>query len=277
MWRIVSDSSCDLHSLPGDYPDIDFVTIPFNITIGPNEYTDDENINLTAMMEDNEQSPEIAQTACASPEAWSNEFLKGDKVLAFTISSALSGSYSSACTGRTMAEESNPDIKVGVIDSKGTGPELAKLIMKACELISSDMDFDDVVKALDDYADETKIIFALASYHNLIKNGRVSRLKGLVAGHLNFWGIGVGDEKGEIAMRGKAHGEKKMIKFLVNDITTFKKEVDFIVISHCFNEGAANLLKERLIEAYGDIPITILPTRGLDSFYAERNGLIIAY
>ena len=143
MWRIVSDSSCDLHSLPGNYPDIDFVTIPFNITIGSNEYIDNEDIDLVKMMEDNESSPEIAQTACASPEAWSNEFLKGDKILAFTISSALSGSFSSACTGQTMAEEANPDIKVKVVDSKGTGPELAKLIMKACELISSDMDFAD--------------------------------------------------------------------------------------------------------------------------------------
>ena len=36
-------------------------------------------------------------------------------------------------------------------------------------------------------------------------------------------------------------------------------------------------LKDALAELFRQIPILILPTRGLDSFYAERGGLIIGF
>ena len=54
----------------------------------------------------------------------------------------------------------------------------------------------------------------------------MSRLIGFIAGHLGFWGIGVGDEKGEICIKGKAHGTQRMIQFMAEEI---KKtgEIDF--------------------------------------------------
>ena len=109
------------------------------------------------------------------------------------------------------------------------------------------------------------------------KAGRVNRLVGLVAGHLGFWGIGVGSDEGKIAMRGKARGEKGMIRFLVNEIKQTGLAGKAIVISHCLNEKAAQLLRNALLAAFGSVSVDILPTRGLDSFYAERNGLIVAY
>ena len=42
MWHIVSDTSCDLHSLEGGEGIFDFATIPFTIRIGDKEYIDDE-------------------------------------------------------------------------------------------------------------------------------------------------------------------------------------------------------------------------------------------
>ena len=40
MWHIVSDTSCDLHSLEGGEGVFDFATIPFTIRIGNKEYVD---------------------------------------------------------------------------------------------------------------------------------------------------------------------------------------------------------------------------------------------
>jgi hypothetical protein len=36
-------------------------------------------------------------------------------------------------------------------------------------------------------------------------------------------------------------------------------------------------LKETILRKWADTKVTILPTRGLNSFYAEREGLIVAY
>ena len=211
-WHLVADTACDLHTLEGGKDLIDFGTIPFTIRIGGKEYIDDENMDIPGMLEANESHDELAQTACPSPEDWRARFSAPGPVIAFTISSALSGSYNSACTARTMLLEEEPDKQIAVIDSKATGPEEAMLVWAARDLILSGMEFSEIEKTLNETAERIHTSFALASYHNLIKAGRVSRLIGFIAGHLGFWGIGIGDE-----------------------------------------------------------------TRGLDSFYAERSGLIVGY
>ncbi len=276
-WRIVADTSCDLFALEKNEKDIEFMTVPFTIRVGTTEYIDNEDISVEEMLTANENHAELAQTACPSPEDWRALFDAEGPVLAFTISSNLSGSYNSACTGRNMILDEHPERKIAVIDSKATGPETVLIIRKACALIREGKPFEEIEKALAETAEKTHIIFALASYRNLIKAGRVSRLVGFIAGHLGFWGIGVGSDEGEIAMRGKARGQKSMVRLLVEEMRKIGLKDGQVVISHCQNEGAAQELKKQLESAFTKVEITILPTRGLDSFYAERHGLIVGF
>ena len=276
-WHLVSDTACDLYTLDGCEDQIDFTTIPFSIRIGGKEFIDDESMPISEMLEANETHDEIAQTACPSPEAWREKFAAPGPVIAFTISSALSGSYNSACTGRSMLLEKEPDKQIAIIDSKATGPEEAMLIWRARDLILEGKTIEEIEKDLNKTAERIHTSFALASYRNLIKNGRVSRLIGFIAGHLGFWGIGIGDDKGEIAIRGKARGSKSMVRFLVEEVRKVGVAGKQILISHCRNEKDALSLKAALEEANPGIEVLVQPTRGLDSFYAERSGLIIGY
>ena len=276
-WHIVSDSSCDLFELEGTGESLDFSTVPFTIQIGGHEYLDEGDMDIDGMLRENETSAEVAHTACPAVQTWLERFSKPGPVLAFTISSALSGSYNSAVAAKRLLLETEPDKEIEIIDSRATGPETALLIRLARSLVEKKLSFESIVDRIRDAADRTHIIFALKSYHNLIKNGRVSKLKALVAGHLGFWGIGVGDEAGEIAMRGKARGVKHMVRFLLNEIKETGLAGRDVIISHCFNEEAAKELKTGLQELFSGVSVDILPTRGLDSFYAERGGLIIGY
>ncbi len=276
-WHLVSDTACDLYTLEGGEGKMDFTTIPFSIRIGGKEYIDTPEMNIPEMLEMNETHSEIAQTACPSPEAWREKFSAPGPVIAFTISSALSGSYNSACAGREMVLEKEPDKQIAIIDSKATGPEEAMLIWRARDLILAGKSIEEIEKDLNRTAEKLHTSFALASYHNLIKNGRVSRLIGFIAGHLGFWGIGIGDEKGEIAIRGKARGSRSMIRFLVEEVGKIGVAGKQILISHCRNEKDALALKTALEAAHPGTEVLIQPTRGLDSFYAERSGLIIGY
>ena len=277
MWHLVADTACDLYTLDGGEGALDFTTIPFSIRIGGKEYIDDERMPIDEMLEANETHAEIAQTACPSPEDWRQKFSVPGPVIAFTISSALSGSYNSACTGQEMVLEEESDKQIAVIDSKATGPEEAMLIWRARDLILAGKTFEEIEKDLNETAEKIHTSFALASYRNLIKNGRVSRLIGFIAGHLGFWGIGIGDEKGEIAIRGKARGSRSMIRFLVEEITRVGIAGKQILISHCRNLKDAEALKAALEAAFAGVEVLIQETRGLDSFYAERNGLIVGY
>ena len=277
MWHLVADTACDLYTLDGGEGALDFTTIPFSIRIGGKEYIADERMPIDEMLEANETHAEIAQTACPSPENWRQKFSAPGPVIAFTISSALSGSYNSACTGRDMVLEEEPDKQIAVIDSKATGPEEAMLIWRARDLILAGKTIEEIEKDLNETAEKIHTSFALSSYRNLIKNGRVSRLIGFIAGHLGFWGIGIGDENGEIAIRGKARGSKSMIRFLVEEIQKIGVAGRQILISHCQNEKDALSLKAALEAAFSGIEVLVQATRGLDSFYAERSGLIVGY
>ena len=97
MWHIVADTSCDLFTLDGGEGVFDFTTIPFTIRIGGKEYIDDEDMPVEEMLTANENHAELAQTSCPSPEDWRGKFEAPGPVLAFTISSALSGSYNTDC------------------------------------------------------------------------------------------------------------------------------------------------------------------------------------
>ena len=277
MWHLVSDSACDLYSLEGTENKMDFTTIPFTIRIGGKEYVDDEQMPVDEMLEANETHAEMAQTACPSPEIWRERFSAPGPVIAFTISGALSGCYNSACLGRDMLLEDEPDKEIAIIDTKSTGPEEAMLIQRARDLILEGKAIGEIERILNETAEKIHTIFALSSYHNLIKSGRVSRLIGFIAGHLGFWGIGVGDDKGEIVIRGKARGSKSMVRFLVEEIQKVGVAGKQILISHCRNEKDALSLKAALEAAFTGIEVLIQPTRGLDSFYAERSGLIVGY
>ena len=151
------------------------------------------------------------------------------------------------------------------------------LILKARELILAGRSFEEIEKALVLEAKKIHTTFALASYRNLIKNGRVSRLIGFIAGHLGFWGIGIGSDEGEIAIRGKARGDRAMIRFMADEIEKVGLAGKEIRISHCQNEQAAAMLKEQLEARFPDVTVVLMETRGLDSFYAERRGLIVGF
>lgn len=277
IWHIVGDTSCDLFTLDGGEGVFDFATIPFTIRIADKEYIDDESVSTEEILKANETHSDIAQTACPSPEAWREKFAAPGPVVAFTISSALSGSYNSACAARRMLQEEDPGKQIAVIDSRATGPEEAMLIMKARELILAGKSFEEVEAALVKAAADIHEIFALASYRNLIKNGRLSRLKGFIAGHLGIWGIGIASDEGEIAMRGMIRGDRIMVRFMVDEIKKIGLAGKEVWISHCKNPECAALLKKQLESVFEGIRVILLETRGLDSFYAERRGLIVGF
>ena len=127
------------------------------------------------------------------------------------------------------------------------------------------------------FLQKTKILFALSSFDNLIKNGRIHRLTGMLAKALGIWGIGSGSDEGKIAFESKARGAKKAVQTLVSTM----KEHGFIggnvAISHCDNLALAQTLKNSILDIWENTSIEILPTRGLCSYYAERGGLIVSY
>ena len=150
------------------------------------------------------------------------------------------------------------------------------LVRKICGWIEEGKSFEEVVSEARATADRKRTIFALCSFHNLIKNGRMSPVAGFAAQAFHFWGIGIGTWDGEIRVKGRVRGAKKMIRAIVEDIHEFGSPIHCVYICHCQNLEMARQLKEEIL-AQWDVPIEIHETKGLCSYYAERHGLIVSY
>ncbi len=275
-WNIVMDSSCDTYEYEHQ-SDITFTGVPFIINIGDREYVDDGTIDLPYMIDDMIHEKTASHTSCPSPHTYSEAFSQEGNVFGVTISKELSGSYNSATAAKYMTQEEYPDKKIHIINSIGTGPSLIIIVRKLVEMIDAGMDYDTIQAKIDEIASNVKIVFALNSFDNLVKNGRMSKLAGFVANTLGFWGVGIGSPEGKIVIKTKTRGTKKAMKVIVDDILSRGNNVKSVVISHCMNPQAAEDLKNMIKEQLSQVTVDIFPTRGLDSFYAEKNGLIVSY
>ncbi len=275
-WNIIGDSSCDLFELEKETENITYKSVPFYITIEDKEFTDDENLSVEEMVSFMKQSKKASSTACPSPEAWKSEMVKGENNLCVTISKNLSGSYASGNIAVNTMREENPDTNAAVVDGCATGPASVLTVRKLVELIEKGESFEDVVKKTEEYVSGMNTVFALSCFDNLVKAGRVSKLAGILAASLNFWGVGL-EVGGKISVHAKVRGKKKAISTMLELIREKGFNGGDVVISHCMNEPLALTMKEEIEKINSDAKVTILKTRGLNSYYADKEGIIISF
>ena len=270
-WQIITDSSCDLKEWDKEIP---LDSVPFVIRVDDTDYVDTPDLDVETLVTAMEKST-VSRTSCPSPEAWYEVFLRADRTIALTISANLSGSYNSAVTAREMVLEKYPEKQIEIIDSLSTGPKLIMLAQQAAALIAEKLPADRVAARLRLMAGSIHTLFTLCSFRNLVNNGRVSRLAGFLAGKLNIRVIGAGSPDGIIEIREKLRGEGKTLKAMIEIMAKEGFRGTEVVISHCLNAGLADAFRKLVLARWPGAPVQTLPTRGLDSYYAERSGIIV--
>ncbi len=144
-------------------------------------------------------------------------------------------------------------------------------------MILDGLDYAEIISRIPALIDRTFIVYALSSFNNLIRNGRMSRLTGFLANTLGFWGVGIATPEGTIQIKGKVRGTKKVLDSIVQDLREKGRAVQEVVIVHCLNQPVAEALKSAIQEAFQSASVEVRPAGGLDCFYAEQNGMIIGY
>lgn len=271
--KIVADSSSDVRAME----QVPFASAPLKIISGKKEYVDDESLDVVGMVNELLENTEKTSTACPSVGDWLEAFGEAEEVYCVTITSNLSGSYSSACMAKDEYEQENPGRKVCVIDSLSAGPELKLIMEKLQELLKKGLPFEDICCKIKEYQEKTGLLFMLESMKNLANNGRVSKIVASAAGILSIRMVGKASDEGILEPLSKCRGTRKTIPA----ITAFMDKLGYqggkVRIAHCCNEGAAQNLKSLILEKYSKAPIEIYRCRGLCSFYAEKGGLLVGF
>lgn len=277
-YGIVVDSGCDLTSLEtNDAHKIDFTRVALKLDIGDKEFVDDFDLNIEEFMQAMYDYKGKTGSAAPSPQDWINAYEKSEYIFAITITGALSGSYASAKTALDMFKEQYPDRKIHLIDSKSTGPEITLIVNKLTEYMSQDMDFEDIVRNIDAYCKRTNLLFVLKSLDNLVKNGRISKLVGSIAGILGIKILGTATPKGEFGLLQKCRGKMTAYDKLIEEMLTRQYNGGKVTIAHCFALDTAEYIASNLKKKFPNCDIEIMPTSGLCSYYAEQGGILVGF
>lgn len=273
-YQILVDSASDLLS---DYladSEIGFKVIPLTINVGDNEYVDNDDLDIKKMLDDMHASKK-SSSACPAPESFLKEFDNAEYTFIVTITSKLSGCYNSAVVAKNSY--SKPE-NICVIDSKAVSGTEILLVDRLVELIKQDLPYQQICEEINAYRDKKSLYFILQKFDNLVNNGRMSKIAGLIASKLVIRPICIAHE-GEIKMAKKIIGIKnafsKLVQMISEKAKDFSKET--LIITHCYAEEEANYIKNDLEKQCNFKEIRVQAMRGLCSYYALEKGLIICH
>ena len=263
-YKIVIDSCGEL--LDEWKKDPRFESVALTLSVGGENIIDDETFDQTSFLKKVAECPECPKSACPSPERYMRAFdCEAERVYAVTLSAELSGSYNSAVLGKSLLQEERPDKQIHVFNSKSASVGQSLIAMKIQECEEAGYSFEKVIETVDAYIADQHTFFVLDNLETLRKNGRLSKVKALVASALKIKPVMGSTDEGAICQLAQNIVEK-----------TKNSENKVLAISHCNCRERAVLLKNALEERMPMKQVVILDTAGVSSMYANDGGVIVA-
>lgn len=280
-YKIISDSCCDYVQHGEDT--LFFVTrIPLSIELEGKHFQDDHNLDTSALLTAMAQSKSAPRSACPSPMLFA-EACAGDEqdIYIVTLSSKLSGSYSSACMGADMARKDHPGKNIHVFDSLSAACAQVDICLHIRELAESGLAFAEIVAQVEAFIQAISTIFVLEDLDVLRKNGRLSNLQALAVSALRIKMVMVADGQGSIAVRAKGIGVNRALSAMIDYIKSVYDARPCpertLVITHCACLERAEDICRRILAVCPFAKSLICKSSGISTMYANAGGIIVAF
>ena len=276
-YKVVIDSCGEL--LDEWNQDPRFESVALTLSVDGVNIIDDETFDQADFLKRVAECPECPKSACPSPERYMRAFdCEAEHVYAVTLSAELSGSYNSAVLGKNLLQEDHPDRQIHIFNSKSASVGQTLIAMKIQECEEAGLPFEQVIETVDAYIEQQHTFFVLDNLETLRKNGRLSKVKALVASALKIKPVMGSTEEGAICQLDQARGMNKALVKMAQAIVekTADSGQKTLAISHCNCHERAILLKNALEERMPIKKIVILDTAGVSSMYANDGGVIVA-
>lgn len=224
--KILIDSASDINQKEAS--ELGVTLIPMIVSFKDEQYYDGINLLPKDFYEKLIKSEELPKTTQINyyrfKEALEVLTIKGDKVIVITLSSKLSGTYSSAYQAAQKF-----DGKVYVIDSLSATAGERLLCLYAIKLINENLSFEEIIQELEEVKKRIVVLGVLDTLEFLKKGGRISATTAFV-GNLLLIKPAVQLIDGEIKSIAKIKGTKK-----INDFINSKTEENNIDLNmpHC--------------------------------------------
>ena len=194
------------------------------VRFGDEEYSDGINLTHKEFFEKLIESAELPQTSQINEYSWEERFKEltadGSEVIAITISSRLSGTYSSAVKAAKKFGG-----KIYVIDSMEACIGERILLQYAIRLVKEGRSATEIFKELNEKKSKIQLLAVLDTLKYLRKGGRISSVAAIAGEMLSIKPV-VSVVKGEVKLVGKAIGSKKSNN-LLNQLVEKCGGIDF--------------------------------------------------
>ncbi len=261
-WNIalVTDSTCDLSQELIDNYQINM--LPINISFGENQYLDKVTIQpeqFYRLLDETSEYPKSAQVnEAAFVNLYSHLASNYDSIIAVQVSDKLSGTYNSSLkAARSVSREFNKP--VSVINSRNLSGALGLIVLRTAQAIESGLPHDQIVRLAEQWAGQTRILVSVKTLKYLVRGGRLSAARGLIAQILNINPIVSIDESGKAVTFGKSFNQRtnmeKVMKIIRSDMPG-KKIWNYIIL-HANNVEAADWYTEKMKMLTGKAPVSV--------------------
>ena len=217
MIRLIVDCTCEVGS--AEAKELGFISMPMRMMIDEQEYLAGENL-------DNDTFYDLLPKTKTAPKTMqinANDYIQvikplldaGDEVFVMSVSSGLSGTFNSLTQAAT---ELNSD-KLVIFDSQTFTLAYYALVMEARKLIQNGATLAELTTTLEKLRERVRIYFIADTTKYLVKGGRISFVKGLLADTLHLKPI-ISVVNKKLQMVGKGIGynlaKRSMLRFTKN-------------------------------------------------------------
>jgi DegV family protein with EDD domain len=262
-WKIalVTDSTCDLPQELFDRYQINM--LPIGISFGENQYLDKVTIQPEQFYSLLSSVNEIPKTAQVNETAFLNLYSHlatyYDSVIAVHLGEKLSGTlFSSQKAARKISREFGKPVTV--INSRNVSGALGLIVLRVAQSIENGDSHDKIVSLAERWSKKTKIFVSVKTLKFMIRGGRVSASRGLIARILNINPIVSIDETGKAIVFDKSFSQKSNMKKVMKHIkqASGKKKIWNYVILHAENPKAAEWYSAQMEVLAGKKPVSVV-------------------
>ncbi len=208
MIKLVVDCTCEIGA--AEAAKLGIISMPMRLLIDDQEYLAGKNL-------DNDTFYDLLPKAKSFPKTMqinANDYKEviqplldaGDEVFVMSISSGLSGTFNSL----TQAAKELDSPRLAIFDTQTFTLAYYALVMEARKLIEKGVTLAELTAEMEKLRDRVRIYFIADTTKYLVKGGRISFVKGLLADTLHLKPIiGVVDKKLQMVAKGIGYNAAK--------------------------------------------------------------------
>jgi DegV family protein with EDD domain len=209
--KLICDSLCDVPKELVEKYDIE--VIPLTVIIGDKEYKDGLDISneeFYEMMKINKEVPKTSQATYIQFKEAFDKYVEEYEIVCITGSSKSSGTYQSAVMAKN---DTNGEIHI--FDTLTLSLGSAQYIVKACELLNTNISAKEMIQNLEDIRESVNLFFVVNTLEYLKRSGRVSVTTATIGNMLHLKPV-FSVKDGNILLIDKIRGKKHVVHTMIN-------------------------------------------------------------